>query len=139
MLIMKIKDLIAIGQYLYGQQWQSPLARDLKIGSRTVRGWLERRWNMRESIANEIYELAAERQLKHFLPVFLDLMQQHGAPTEIELSISDNDSKVASIHKCPWSKEADLRIKQIVAQLLTDAGMPTKIKDLKKNDNNKGE
>ena len=33
-------ELRTIGELLYGERWQSPLARDLGVDDRTVRGWL---------------------------------------------------------------------------------------------------
>jgi plasmid maintenance system antidote protein VapI len=33
-------ELAAIGQALYGEQWQTSIARDLGVNARTVRKWL---------------------------------------------------------------------------------------------------
>lgn len=51
------EELIAIAQYLYGEIWQSDLAYDLGIGTRTTRYWLNGR-PIKDSIAKEICQLA---------------------------------------------------------------------------------
>lgn len=33
-------QLIAVGQALHGERWQTPLARDLSVSDRTMRRWL---------------------------------------------------------------------------------------------------
>lgn len=56
---MKIPDLIAIGQYLHGEKWQSPLARELGLNRATIYGWLNGTYQMREKQAEKIFMLAA--------------------------------------------------------------------------------
>lgn len=36
---MNAEQLAKAGQALYGERWQSPLARDLEVSDRTVRRW----------------------------------------------------------------------------------------------------
>lgn len=56
---MDKQDITAIGNYLYGQRWQSALARDLGINSRTVRRWAAGDSKPSKSAAEAIMELSA--------------------------------------------------------------------------------
>ncbi|MDO4224029.1 MAG: transcriptional regulator [Acinetobacter sp.] len=51
---MNKTQLIAIGQALYGTQWQSDLARALDIDSRRVRQWLNDERPIPEWLAREL-------------------------------------------------------------------------------------
>lgn len=52
--------LRAAGEALYGERWQSPLARDLDVNDRTMRRWAVS--GAPDGIAAEIDALLAERQ-----------------------------------------------------------------------------
>jgi len=56
-------ELRAIGELLYGEHWQSDLARALDVGPRTVRFWAagDPRRPVPAGVAGEIRELAATR------------------------------------------------------------------------------
>ena len=53
--------LIACGQALYGQQWQSALARDLDVSDRTMRRWAAGAQNVPDGIYLELMRLCVER------------------------------------------------------------------------------
>lgn len=55
-------QLIEAGRALYGERWQSPLARALGVNERTVRGWLSGRSNPAPGVEDEIRRLLAERR-----------------------------------------------------------------------------
>jgi hypothetical protein len=49
------------GEALYGKQWQSALARDLKVADRTIRRWAVGAFSMPPSLADELRELLNAR------------------------------------------------------------------------------
>lgn len=53
-------ELEARGADLYGPDWQSPLARRIRVDARTVRRWK-----------------AAEREIPSWLEAFLELLERH--------------------------------------------------------------
>ena len=53
--------LIACGQALYGQQWQSALARDLGISDRTMRRWVAGAQEAPAGVAVDLLRLCVER------------------------------------------------------------------------------
>lgn len=58
---MSPEDLSAIAHYMYGEIWQTALADDLGIGTRTVRKWLTGT-PLKKSISQEICQLARLKQ-----------------------------------------------------------------------------
>jgi DNA-binding transcriptional regulator YdaS (Cro superfamily) len=53
--------LIACGQALYGQQWQSALARDLGVSDRTMRRWVAGEQSVPAGVALDLLRLTEER------------------------------------------------------------------------------
>lgn len=53
--------LTAIGEALYGSQWQSELARALDVNDRTVRRWASGKNALPEKLSEELSVLCAER------------------------------------------------------------------------------
>lgn len=53
--------LIAVGKALYGDRWQSPLARDLGVGDRRVREWIARERTTPPGIRIDLMRLCLER------------------------------------------------------------------------------
>lgn len=53
--------LIAVGQALYGERWQSPLARDLAVADRTMRRWVAGTYPVPEGVRDDLLRLCAER------------------------------------------------------------------------------
>lgn len=122
---MTPNDLSAIGQYLHGERWKSPLSRDLQVSKRTVHRWADGSWDVPSGAASDLYTLAAARQAEDLAPVLADIAAQHGLPEVIELAV--HQGNVESIHKRPWSNAADKRIKQALAALLTESGIPAMV------------
>jgi len=50
-----------IGEALYGQQWQSAIARDLAVSDRTVRRWVAGRHQMPDGVYSDLLRLIVER------------------------------------------------------------------------------
>lgn len=59
---MTIEQLEQAGQLLYGDLWQSALARALDVDNRTVRRWARGESAIKQSIADEIIELLKNNQ-----------------------------------------------------------------------------
>ena len=59
---MTIEQLEQAGQLLYGNLWQSALARALDVDNRTVRRWVSGESAIKQSIAQEIIELLKNNQ-----------------------------------------------------------------------------
>lgn len=125
---MNNQDLIAIGKYLYGERWQSPLSREINVSDRTIRAWLQGTRKISEGAADEIYQLAAVKQFEASLPLLEDTFRQNGIPEMIELTVHSGNTE--SIHKHPWSNEADYYIKTWLASMLTESGIPAEVKRL---------
>lgn len=53
--------LIAAGEALYGERWQSALAADLGVADRTLRRWLAGDRDMPESLPDELRALLRAR------------------------------------------------------------------------------
>lgn len=51
------------GEALYGQQWQSALARDLKVADRTVRRWANGEFDMPPGLGGELRALLDDRRM----------------------------------------------------------------------------
>jgi transposase-like protein len=53
--------VIAVGQALYGQQWQSALARDLGVSDRTMRRWVAGAQEVPDGLSVDLLRLCVER------------------------------------------------------------------------------
>ena len=53
--------LIECGQALYGQQWQTALARDLGVSGRTMRRWVAGQFPVPVGVHAELRRLCVER------------------------------------------------------------------------------
>lgn len=53
--------LVAVGQALYGAQWQSPLARDLGVAIRTVQRWAAGEYAPAAGVYADLLRLVEER------------------------------------------------------------------------------
>lgn len=53
--------LIAAGQALYGERWQSPLARDLGTTYRTIRYWVDGRYAPPADLMERLADLLRRR------------------------------------------------------------------------------
>ena len=63
MLKITVDQLTAIGTALYGQQWQSALARDLGVADRTMRRWVAGESPIPTGIIADLHRLLRERQI----------------------------------------------------------------------------
>mgnify|MGYP003587570933 FL=1 len=63
MLRITIEQLTAIGNALYGSQWQSALARDLGVADRTMRRWVAGESPIPTGIIADLHRLLRERQI----------------------------------------------------------------------------
>lgn len=70
--------LRSVGEALYGDYWQSALARDLGVASRTVRRWAAGGEAVRPRIADEIYRLILRRRdaLQALVPELAELLRE---------------------------------------------------------------
>ncbi|MBO1529635.1 transcriptional regulator [Psychrobacter sp. F1192] len=59
---MTIEQLGQAGRLLYGDQWQSALARALDVDNRTVRRWASGESAIKDAIRDEITELLTTNQ-----------------------------------------------------------------------------
>ncbi|EKO3612166.1 hypothetical protein M3914_003377 [Vibrio metschnikovii] len=50
------------GRALYGERWQSDLARDLKLDSRRIRQWLSDDRPIPDGVVNDLKDLLQERR-----------------------------------------------------------------------------
>ena len=53
--------LTECGQVLYGQQWQSALARDLGVGDRTIRRWVAGQFPVPVGVRADLVTMLKER------------------------------------------------------------------------------
>ncbi|PKF33540.1 transcriptional regulator [Acinetobacter proteolyticus] len=60
---MTPEQLKQAGELLYGNQWQSDLARALEVDARRVRDWLQERRPIPIGVKNEIVELLKRNSL----------------------------------------------------------------------------
>ena len=54
--------LARIGRAMYGDQWQTPLSRDLDVSDRTVRHWLSGRNAMPATLRADLLTLLDDRE-----------------------------------------------------------------------------
>lgn len=54
-------DLRRIGEALYGERWQTPLAEDLQVADRTVRRWLDGSRAIPDTLRADLHRIVAAR------------------------------------------------------------------------------
>jgi len=54
--------LTAVGQALYGERWQAPLARDLGVTSRTMRRWVAGDGTVPDGVRADLIPLITQRK-----------------------------------------------------------------------------
>ena len=84
------EQLERAGQLLYGDLWQSALARALDVDNRTVRRWASGESAIKQSIANEIIELLKNNQSQ--INQFIEKM-------ESDMNIINKINSAASINE----------------------------------------
>ncbi len=101
------EDLEAIGSFLYGNLWQSELARDLGINSRTMRRWVSGEGGAKGGVAERLVLLAAT----DYTEIFYDVLSRTNIK-ETAIRICDDKSSYG------WSKDTDIAIMKAVARRL---------------------
>lgn len=87
---MNNEKLANAGQLLYGDLWQSALARALDVDNRTVRRWASGESAIKQSIANEIIELLKNNQEQ--INQFIETM-------ELDMNIINKIKSAANINE----------------------------------------
>lgn len=66
-----------VGEALYGEQWQTELARALDVNNRTVRRWVAGTWEPRPQHTGKLYRLVCQRRdaLQAIVPALADLLR----------------------------------------------------------------
>lgn len=70
--------LVECGEALYGQQWQSALARDLGVNDRTVRRWVAGATPVPSGVYVDLLRIVVERQAQ--LDDLAQRLPEAGAP-----------------------------------------------------------
>lgn len=70
--------LVECGEALYGQQWQSALARDIGVADRTVRRWVSGATPVPSGVYVDLLRLVTERHA--VLGALADRLPEAGAP-----------------------------------------------------------
>ncbi len=70
--------LAAVGRALYGERWQSALARDLGVADRTVRRWVAGATQVPTGVYVDLLRLVTERA--ETLDALAERLPQAGAP-----------------------------------------------------------
>ena len=83
---MTSAELAAAGRALYGERWQSPLARALGLSDRHMRRLVAGERAITEETALAIERLLARRRADQALDEIERLSAEHGAPAEIALT-----------------------------------------------------
>lgn len=58
---MTLEQFTAAGRALYGERWQTPLAKDLNVADRTIRRWLSGESAIPSGIKDELGVLLSKR------------------------------------------------------------------------------
>lgn len=62
---LRLRSLLArCGACLYGERWQSPLARDLGVSDRSVRAWMAGTRSIPEGVWGDLRRLLQERVIE---------------------------------------------------------------------------
>ena len=96
-------DVAALGEFVYGAGWRPTVA--------TMTHW------------NMLLECAAAKHFRDAIKMLEELRQKQGAlPEVIELRVTGNDRKVASIHRWrpTWSEQTDREVKTRCAAMLRE-------------------
>lgn len=79
-------ELAQAGRALYGERWQSPLARALGMGDRHMRRLAAGETPVSPGIARDVTRLLGRRRAEQALDEIDRLMAEHGAQAEIALT-----------------------------------------------------
>ena len=60
----RVEFLMDAGEALYGDRWQTAIARDLEVSDRTVRNWTARKFPIPEGVQHDILALLSAREIE---------------------------------------------------------------------------
>lgn len=98
---MDIKKLEQAGQLLYGDQWQSNLARDLKIDSRRIRQWMSGDRQISDWVATEVSALLDKKQFN--INQFLKTINKDADMTNFINRLQPNKAMINKVAQNPNS------------------------------------
>lgn len=98
---MDIKQLTEAGRLLYGDQWQSNMARDLNIDSRRVRQWLSGTSPVSPWVATELQALLDKKQFN--INQFLGSMNKDADMTNFIDKLQPNNAMINKVAQNPSS------------------------------------
>ena len=98
---MDIKQLTEAGRLLYGDQWQSNMARDLNIDSRRVRQWLSGTSPVSPWVATELQALLDKKQFN--INQFLGSINKDADMTNFINKLQSNTAMINKVAQNPNS------------------------------------
>lgn len=104
-------EIAAIGEFLHGKEWQSPLARDLQVNNRTMRYWLAGTYQPRGGVVDDLVTLAACR-----------LIEKKALESAANGRWGGKEV-VFKADAATWSAVTDALIKKRAAEILKDMGL----------------
>lgn len=98
---MNIEQLEQAGRLLYGDQWQSNLARDLKIDSRRIRQWVSGERSVSDWVLVEIQALLDKKQFN--INQFLSTINKDADMTNFINKLQPNTAMINKVAQNPNS------------------------------------
>lgn len=98
---MDIKQLEQAGQLLYGDQWQSNLARDLGIDSRRIRQWVNNDRPISDWVTSEVSALLDKKQFN--INQFLKTINQDDDMANFINKLQSNKAMISKVAQNPNS------------------------------------
>lgn len=98
---MNIKQLEQAGRLLYGDQWQSNLARDLSIDSRRIRQWVSGERSVSEWVLVEVRALLDKKQFN--INQFLSAINKEAETKNFINKLKPNTAMINKVAQNPSS------------------------------------
>lgn len=76
-------ELVAAGRRLFGERWQTPLSRAIRVADRTVRRWVAGEWPVPPDAAAKIRALEARHVSDQALDQLDRLIAESGSPPDV--------------------------------------------------------
>lgn len=108
---MTPSDLIALGHYLHGTDWQARLARDLLLTEPAIQLWLDGRFNPTADNLNDLLTLVAARYV------------EEQVTKAAAAGLWGAGTLVLKAQHAPWSIATDRTIKALAAEILRELGL----------------
>lgn len=112
-------NLKAVGQLLYGPEWQSPLARRMGVNPRTMRYWAAGDRDMSDQVRAHLIQLAANALAERSIDMMLE---QDYPPDEIILTTYNSDEDLRKVTGEPWTADFQRDLMAELAKRLELAG-----------------